>query len=113
MDELERLRRQLTTVERQLERDQTAVHQRKAALEQLVERLGPTWTPRREELEVATRTAESTLALHQRQRDNLLARIELQQQSIEAERGPAVETPGERRKPPPERAKDVELEIDF
>jgi len=113
MDKLERLKRELTTVERQLESDQAAVHQGKAALDQLVERLGPAWTPRREELDVATRTAESALALHQRQRDDLLARIEREQKPVEAERAPAVEAQHERRKPPPEQAKDVELEIDF
>jgi len=113
MDKLERLRRELTTVERQLESDQAAVDQGKAALDQLVERLGPAWTPKWEELEVATRTAESTLALHQRQRDDLLARIEREQEPVEAERAPALEAQRERRKLPPERAKDVELEIDF
>jgi multidrug resistance efflux pump len=113
MEDLERLRRQLTTVERQLESDQAAVHQRKAALDRLVELLGPTWTPRREELEVATRTAESALALRQQQRDDLVARIEREQKTTEAERAPATAPEQERRKPPPERAKDVEFEIDF
>jgi hypothetical protein len=113
MDELERLRRELTTLERQLESDQAALRQEQAALDRLVERLGPTWTPRREELEVATRTAASKLALHQRQRDDLLVHIERELNPIEAERQPAAEPQRERRRSPPERAKDVELDIDF
>jgi hypothetical protein len=137
--DLESLTKELATIEEQLASDEAAVHRGKDALDQLRKRLGPSWTPRREELEGAKREAESVLALHKQQRDHLLARIEHEKKASEAEREPAVEVqradginpghdgPSERSRPPrapasrrqerlrspTERAKDVELEVDF
>ena len=102
--DLERLTKELATIEGELKNDEAAVHRGKAALDQLMERLGPSWTPKREELERSRREAESLLALHKQQRDHLLAHIEREMKDSEVEREPVVEM---------QRSDGVELDVDF
>lgn len=87
MEDVERLTKELATVERQLASDEAALRRRAAALEALRQRIGPRRTPKREQLEVAHERAWSRVAVQQQRRDDLIAQIERERQPPELELG--------------------------
>lgn len=87
MGDVERLTKELATVERQLASDEAALRQRAAALEELRERTGPGPAADREQLELAHEKAKSRVAVRKQRRDDLVTRIERERQPPELELG--------------------------
>jgi hypothetical protein len=85
--DVERLTKELATVERQLASDEAALRQRATALEELRERTGPGPTANREKLELAHEKAMSRVAVQKQRRDDLVTRIERERQPPELELG--------------------------
>lgn len=87
MEDVERLTKELATVERQLASDQAALKQRTTDLEELRERIGPRRSLTQEQLELAQETARSRILVQKQRRDDLIARIEREREPPELELG--------------------------